>query len=331
MRRRKFITLLGGTAAAWPLTARAQQPERVRRIGVLMAHSERDAEFQDYLAAFRDALRKLGWIEGRNIKIDSRWGALSDPESRRQSANELLALSPDVIVTQNTPPTGSMLQQTHTIPVIFVIVGDPVGSGFVESLPRPGGNATGFIVMEPTVAGKLLELLNEITPGVKRAAILFNPVTAPYADIYLNPLKAAAASLNVEPVIAPVHDRAELESVVAAQARAPNSGLIVMPDGFLNIHRVETTSLAARSRLPAVYPWRFFAEVGGLLSYGSEQRDQFRLAATYVDRILNGAKPSELPVQAPVKFELIINLKAAKALGLKVPPTLLARADEVIE
>jgi putative ABC transport system substrate-binding protein len=225
MRRRKFITLLGGTTAAWPLTARAQRPERVRRIGVLMGHSERDAEFQDYLAAFRDALRKLGWIEGRNIKIDSRWGALSDPESRQQSANELLALSPDVIVTQNTPPTGSMLQQTHTIPLIFVIVGDPVGSGFVESLRRPGGNATGFIVMEPTVAGKLLELLKEIAPGVNRAAILFNPVTAPYADIYLNPLKAAAASLSVEPVIAPVHDRAELESVVAAQARAPNKGL----------------------------------------------------------------------------------------------------------
>jgi putative ABC transport system substrate-binding protein len=331
MRRREFITLLGGAAAGLPLAARAQETERVRRIGVLMAHPESDPEFQAYVAAFREGLEKLGWTEGRNIRIDSRWGALDDAESRRRAAKELLALQPDLILTQNTPPTASMLQLTRTIPIIFAIVADPVGSGFVESLARPGSNATGFTVMEPTMSGKWLELLKEVAPRLNRAAFLFNPATAPYVDYYLKPFRTAAASMGLEPIAAPIHDRSELESVVATQARAPNSGLIVIPDGFLNVHRVEITSLAARYHLPAVYPWRFFAEGGGLLSYGAEQRDQFRLAATYVDRILHGAKPSELPVQAPVKFELVINLSTARALGLDVPPTLLARADEVIE
>ncbi len=303
----------------------------MRRIGVLMAHAESDPEFQVYVAAFREGLEKLGWTEGRNIRIDFRWGALDDAESRQRSAKELVALQPDLILTQNTPPTASMLQQTRTIPIIFVIVADPVGSGFVASLARPGGNATGFTVMEPTIAGKWVELLKEIAPRVNRAALLFNPATTPYADIYLNPFKAAAASFALEAIAAPVHDVSELESVVAAQARGLNSGLIVMPDGFLNVHRAETVSLAARYRLPAVYPWRFFAELGGLLSYGSEQRDLFRLAATYVDRVLRGANPSELPVQAPIKFELVINLKTAKALGLDVPLELQRRADEVIE
>jgi putative ABC transport system substrate-binding protein len=303
----------------------------VRRIGVLMAHAESDPEFQAYLAAFREGLQKLGWTEGRNIRIDSRWGALDDAESRQRSAKELVALQPDLILTQNTPPTASMLQQTRTIPIIFVIVADPVGSGFVESLARPGGNVTGFSVMEPTITGKWLELLKEMVPRVNQAAILFNPATAPYADIYLKRFKTAAASLRMEAIAAPVHDGSELESVVAAQGRRPNSGFIVMPDGFLNVHRAEIISLAARYRLPAVYPWRFFPELGGLLSYGNEQRDSFRLAATYVDRILNGAKPSELPVQAPVKFELVINLKTAKALGLTIPQSLLLRADEVIQ
>ncbi len=303
----------------------------MRRIGVLMAHAESDPEFQVYVAAFREGLEKLGWTEGRNIRIDFRWGALDDAESRQRSAKELVALQPDLILTQNTPPTASMLQQTRTIPIIFVIVADPVGSGFVQNLARPGGNATGFTVMEPTIAGKWVELLKEIAPRVNRAALLFNPATTPYADIYLNPFKAAAASFALEAIAAPVHDVSELESVVAAQARGLNSGLIVMPDGFLNVHRAETVSLAARYRLPAVYPWRFFAELGGLLSYGSEQRDLFRLAATYVDCVLRGANPSELPVQAPIKFELVINLKTAKALGLNVPLELQRRADEVIE
>jgi putative ABC transport system substrate-binding protein len=273
----------------------------------------------------------LGWTEGRNIRIDARWGALDDAESRRRSAQELVALQPDVILAQNTPPAASMLQQTRSIPIVFVIVADPVGSGFVASLARPGGNATGFTVMEPTIAGKWLELLKEIAPRVKRVALLFNPATAPYADIYVKPFKAAATSLGLDAIAAPVHNGADLESVAAAQARGLNGGLVVMPDGFLNVHRAEIISLAARYRLPAIYPWRFFPELGGLFSYGSEQRELFRLAATYVDRILKGAKPSELPVQAPVKFELVINLKTARTLGLDVPLHLLQRADDVIE
>ena len=331
MRRREFITLIGGAAAAWPLAARAQQPERKRRIGVLMAHSENDVEFHDYLSAFREGLHKLGWTEGRNIQIDSRWGALDDAEARQRSAKELVALQPDLILTQNTPPTASMLEQARGIPVVFVIVADPVGSGFVQSLPRPGGNATGFTIMEPAIAGKWLELLKEIAPRVNRTAFLFNPATTPYRDIYLKPFKAAAASLALESIDAPVHDKPEFESVVAAHAREPNGSLIVMPDGFLNVHRAEIVLLAARYHLPVVYPWRFFTEIGGLLSYGGVQNDMFRTAATYVDRILKGEKPADLPVQAPTKYELVVNLKTAKALGLEVPALLQQRADEVIE
>jgi putative ABC transport system substrate-binding protein len=303
----------------------------MRRIGVLMAHAESDPEFKAYVAAFRAGLEKLGWTEGRNIRIDFRWGALDDAEARERSAKELIALQPDLILTQNTPPTASMLKQTRTIPVVFVIVADPVGSGFVESLARPGANATGFTIMEPTIAGKWLELLKEIAPRISRAAFLFNPATTPFRDIYLSPFKAAAASLAVEAIAAPVHDTPELESVIAAHAREPNGSLIVMPDGFLNVHRAEIVSLAARYRLPTVYPWRFFAELGGLLSYGSVQGDMFRIAATYVDRILKGEKPSALPVQAPTKYELVINLKTAKALGIEVPLFFQQRADEVIE
>jgi putative ABC transport system substrate-binding protein len=331
MKRRQFITLLGGAAATWPLAARAQQPERKRRIGVLMAHAENDAEFHDYLSAFREGLQKLGWAEGRNIQIDSRWGALDDAEARQRSARELVALQPDLILTQNTPPTASMLEQTRAIPVVFVIVADPVGSGFVQSLARPGANATGLTVMEPTIAGKWVELLKEIAPRINRTAFLFNPATAPYRDIYLKPFKTAAASLALEAIPAPVHDKPELESVVAAHAREPNGSLIVMPDGFLNVHRAEIVLLAARYHLPAIYPWRFFPEIGGLLSYGSVQSDMFRTAATYVDRILRGEKPADLPVQAPTKYELVVNLKTAKALGLDAPPLLQQRADEVIE
>jgi putative ABC transport system substrate-binding protein len=246
-------------------------------------------------------------------------------------AKELVALHPDLILANNTPTTGAMLQQTRTIPIIFAVVADPVGSGFVASLARPGGNITGFTLTEPTIVGKWLELLKEIAPRVAKVAFLFNPAAAPYAEYYLSPFKAAAPSFRVEVIAAPVHDTSELESIVATQAREPNSGLIVMPDGFMNVHRAEVTSLAVRYRLPVIYPFRFFAELGGLLCYGSEQRDQFRLAATYVDRVLRGAKPSELPVQAPVKHELVINLKTAKALGLTVAPALLTSADEVIE
>jgi putative ABC transport system substrate-binding protein len=224
-----------------------------------------------------------------------------------------------------------MLQQTRTIPVVFVIVADPVGSGFVESLARPGGNATGFTIMEPSISGKWVELLKEIAPRVTRVAVLFNPATTPYAPIYLNPFKAAATSLGLQAMDAPVQSVTDLESIVAAESRTPNGGLVVIPDGFLNVHRAEIVALAARYRVPAVYPWRFFPDIGGLLSYGSDQRELFRLAATYVDRILRGAKPSDLPVQAPVKYELVINLRTAKALGLDVPLFFQQRADEVIE
>jgi putative ABC transport system substrate-binding protein len=246
-------------------------------------------------------------------------------------AKEIVALQPDVILSHITPTTAALLQQTRTMPIVFAAVSDPVGSGFVASFSRPGGNVTGFTSIEPTMAGKWLELLKEIAPRVARVAFLFNPVTAPYAKYFLNPLKVAAPSLGVQAIAAPVRDTSELESVVAAQAREPNSGLIVTPDSFMDVHRAEVTSLAARFHLPAVYPFRQFSEVGGLLSYGNDQADNFRRAAVYVDRILTGAKPSELPVQAPVKFELVVNLKTAKALGLDVPPLLQQRADEVIE
>jgi putative tryptophan/tyrosine transport system substrate-binding protein len=331
MQRREFIKLIGGAAASWPLAARAQQPERMRRIGVLMGYAESDPEGQAWVAAFREGLQKLGWVEGRNTRIDTRWATPADADSMQRFAKELVALQPDLILSNTTPTTTALLQQTRTIPIIFTNVGDPVGSGFVASFPRPGGNVTGFINMEPTMSGKWLELLKEIAPRVARVAILFNPATAPYAEYYLNPFKAATPSFGVEAIPAPVRDTSELESVVAAQARGLNSGLIVMPDSFLNVHRAEIISLAARYRLPTVYPWRFFAELGGLLSYGNDFIDNFRRAAVYVDRILRGEKASELPVQAPVKFELVINLKTAKGLGLTVPDKLLVAADEVIE
>jgi putative tryptophan/tyrosine transport system substrate-binding protein len=327
--RREFITLLGG-AAAWPLAARAQA-ERVRRLGVLMGYAETDPDAQANVAAFREGLQKLGWVEGRNIQIDIRWPIPADPESMQRFAKELVALHPDVILSHITPTTAALQQQTRSVPIVFATVSDPVGSRFVTSFARPGGNITGFTSIEPTMPGKWLELLKEIAPRVTRVALLFNPVTAPYAEFFLNPLKAAAQSSGVEAIAAPVRDKSELESVVAAQAREPNSGLIVTPDSFLDVHRTEVTSLAARYHLPAVYPFRQFPEVGGLLSYGNHQFDNWLRAADYVDRILRGAKPSELPVQAPVKFELVINLKTAKAFGLDVPLQLQQRADEVIE
>ena len=330
LKRREFITLLGGAAAAWPLAARAQQSDGMRRIGVLIPESENDVDYKAYMAAFRQGLQQLGWMEGRNVQINYRWGA-HDIEVTQRFAKELVAQQPDCILTSGTPATASILQQTRTIPIVFAQIADPVGSGFVASFARPGGNVTGFISNDPTMAGKWVELLKEIAPRVARVAFVFSPATTPYAEAYLNPFKAAATSFGMEAITAPVHNISELDSVVAAQAREPNSGLIAMPDSFMNIHRVEVTSLAARYHLPAVYPYRYYTELGGLLSYGNDPRDLFRRAATYVDKILKGEKPSELPVQAPVKFELVINLKAAKALGLEVPAQLLGRADEVIE
>jgi putative tryptophan/tyrosine transport system substrate-binding protein len=332
MRRRDFIKgVVGSAAAASPLAARAQQPERMWRIGVLMGYPESDSEAQANIAAFREGLQKLGWVEDRNIRFETRWATPEDAEVRQRFAKELVALQPDLILSHTTLTTAALLQQTRTIPIIFANVSDPVGSGFVASFQRPGGNVTGFNVSEPTLAGKLVELLKEIAPRVARVAMLFNPATATYAEYWLNPFKAAAASFAVVAIEARIRDRSELESIFAAQAREPNGGLVVMSDSFTLAHRVEITSLAARYRLPAVYPYRLFPGVGGLLSYGVDLTDCFRRAATYAHRILKGAKPSELAVQAPVKFNLVINVTTAKALGLTIPPTLLARADEVIE
>src|SRR6516164_882244 len=305
MKRRDFITLVGAATTSWLVEARAEQSERMRRIGVLMGWPESDSEAQAERAAFVHELEKLGWVGGRNLRIDTRWANPADPESMHRYAKELVALQPDLILSHSTPATAALLQETRTIPVIFGIVADPIGSGFVASFPRPGTNATGFAVAEPTQAGKWMELLKEIAPQVTRVAVLFNPAMASFLEFWLKPFKAAAPSFGVEVIEAPVHDTSELESVMAAQAREANSGLFVILDAF--------------------------AELGGLLSYGEDWTDNFRRAATYADRILKGEKPSDLPVQAPVRFQLVINLKTARALGLDVPPTLLARADEVIE
>jgi len=330
MRRRDFIKVVAGSMAVWPIAARAQPVDRMRRIGVLSGLGENDPEGRARVAAFQEGLQKLGWTEGRNLRIDVRWGTI-EAEAMQRLASELVALQPDLIVTQNTPGTAAVLQQTRVIPIIFVNVVDPISSGFVASIRRPGGNVTGFISLEPAIAGKWLGLLKQIDPRLARVALLFNPATAPYFEYYLAPFKAAAPSFAVEAIAAPVRDAAELESAIAALAGAPNGGLMVMPDSFLIAQRAAVTSLAARHAVPAVYPFRSFTEIGGLLSYGSDQLDNYRRAASYADHILKGEKPSELPVQVPVKFEMTINLKTAKALGLEVPPTLAALADQVIE
>ena len=329
MRRREFIALVGGVTA-WPVVTRAQQPERARRIGVLMANAESDQEAQSSVAAFREALRNLGWREGHSSTIDIRWAA-GDVESMKRFAKELVALQPDLVLASSTPATAAMLQQTQTIPIIFVIVADPVGSGFVASLPRPGGNATGFTPIVRSLGGKWVELLKEIAPLIARISLVFNPATATFVESYLDPFKAAAASVGAEAIVAPVNDMLGLESLITTEAHEPNSGLVVIPDAFTGRHRAEITALAARNSVPAIYWSRSFTEIGGLISYGPYIVDEYRRAAVYADRILKGAKPSELPVQAPVKFELVVNLKTAKALGLDVPPSLLAAADDAIE
>ena len=303
----------------------------MRRIGVLMGVVEGLPVYRANLGALREGLQTLGWTDGRNVRIDTRWAAPGNVEALQLGAKELVAMQPDLILSHTTPTTATLLQQTRSIPIIFVFVTDPLGSGFVASFSQPGGNVTGFIVMEPGVAGKWLELLKEIAPRVSRVAFLFNPTTAPYAEYFLKPFRAAAGSLAVEAIAAPVRDTSELASVIGIHAREPNGGLIVMPDAFTETHITEITSLAETNRLPSVYPFRYWAELGGLLSYGVEQTDNFRRAATYADRILKGTKPSDLPVQGPVKLTLTINLKTAKALGLDVPWFLQQRADEVIE
>jgi putative ABC transport system substrate-binding protein len=331
MRRRNFITLLCSTMVMWSLSAHAQQSGGMRRIGVLMSYPQTDPDAQAFLAAFREGLQKLGWTEGKNLQLDTRWTSAGNLEEVQRSAKELVALQPDLLLGHTTTTSVALQKQTRTVPIIFAFVSDPVGSGLVASFPHPGGNVTGFMVMEPTMAGKWLELLKEIAPRVSRVAFLFNPATATYAEYYLKPFKAVAASLAVEATASPVRDTSELESVIAAQAREPNAGLIVMPDTFTDAHRAEISSLAARYHLPLICPFRFYAEAGCLLSYGNEAIDNFRRAAQYADRILKGEKPGELPVQGPVTFALTINLKTAKALGLDVPAQLQQRADEVIE
>jgi len=330
MTRRAFIAGLG-SAAAWPLVARAQQGERVRRIGVLMEPPEDDPEGKLHLSGFMQGLQELGWTEGRNLRIDVRWAAGSFGRTR-MFAKELVDLQPDVILARGTPATAAFQRETRTIPIVFVAVGDPVGSGFVAGLPRPGGNITGFGDAEQAISGKWLELLLEIAPGIKRVAIMFNPDVAPGGGSYYLPaFEAAARSLKVEPIAASVHSDAEIESVMTSLGREPGRGLVVIPDGFVLVHRAPIILLATRNNVPAVYWDNVFARDGGLLGYGPDRVDLFRRSASYVDRILRGEKSSELPVQMPVKFVMAVNLKTAKALGLAVPQSIMLRADEVIE
>jgi putative ABC transport system substrate-binding protein len=330
MRRREFITLLGG-AAAWPLTARAQQSDKVRRIGVLMPFAATDPSLKLELAAFVRQLQELGWVEGRNLQIDYRWAA-GDAERMQVFARELVALQPEVIFCRSTPATAALLKQTHTIPIVFTVVSDPVGDRFVESVARPGGNATGFTNVESSLGGKWLELLKEVAPSIKRVAFIFDPKLAPGGGSYYRRLiEAAAPSFAIAPTATPVHDAVEIERAIGEFVREPNGGLLVLPDATTNIHRGLIVALAAQHRLPAIYEFRNIVVDGGLISYGVDVVDQFRQAAGYVDRIIKGAKPAELPVQLPTKFELIINLKTAKALGLDVSLQLQQRADAVIE
>jgi putative ABC transport system substrate-binding protein len=328
MRRRAFITLLGG-AAAWPFAALAQQGERMRRVGILLPQAAEDPEAQARVGAFLQALAQLGWTIGRNMRIESRWGA-GNAEAIRKHAVELAALAPDVILAHGSSAVGPLLQATRTIPVVFPIAVDPVGGGFVESLARPGGNATGFSMFEYAISGKWLELLKEIAPGLTRAAILRDPGQVSGGG-QLGAIQSVAPSLAVELRPVDVRDASEIERAVTVFARSPNGGLIVTAGGAAAVHRSLVVTLAARHKLPAVYFERSFVAAGGLMSYGIDYIDPYRRAAGYVDRILKGEKPADLPVQAPTKFELVINLKTAKALGLDVPSMLLARADEVIE
>src|SRR5262245_42580846 len=329
MRRREFITLVGGAAAVWPLAARAQQPERMQRIGVLLPAAADNPEYQTRVAAFHQALALLGWTIGRNVRIDTRWAGANAAEIRRHAA-ELAALAPDVILAHGALTVRPLLQATRTVPIVFPVAVDPVGAGFVDSLARPGGNVTGFMTVEYGMAGKRLELLKQIEPGVTRAAVLRDADqgagTGEFAAI-----QAVAPSLRVEVNPVNLRDAGEIERAIAAFARAPNGGLIVTAIAGATLHRNLIITLAARHKLPAVYYERSFVAAGGLISYGSNYVDQYRRAAGYVDRILKGEKPADLPVHAPTKYELVINLKTAKALGLEIPPTVLARADEVIE
>ena len=329
MRRREVITLLGGAAVSWPLAAHAQQPERMRRMGVLISIEETDPEAQARVSAFREGLQALGWSEGRNVRADYRYVAGDVGRAERYAA-EMVAQGVEVIVANSSPLLTAIQRQTRTFPIVFVQVADPVGGGFVESLSRPGGNTTGFTTFEYTIGAKWLELLKEIAPGIVRAAVLRDPTFTAAAAQY-GAIQTAAPSFRVQIRPVGVRDAAEIERAIELFARDPHGGLIVLPGPLASIYRDAIIASALRHALPTVYPYRYFTIRGGLISYGFDNLDLFRRAAAYVDRILKGEKPADLPVQAPTKYELIINLKTAKSLGLEVPPMLLARADEVIE
>jgi putative ABC transport system substrate-binding protein len=325
VRRRQFITLLGG-AAVWPLAARAQQP---RHIGVLTPFNERDPEVRSRVSAFQEALREAGWVEGRNIRIDYRWAA-GDLDRIRAYAAEIVGLAPEAILGASTPVLAALRKETQTIPIVFTGVSDPVGVGFVASLARPGGNLTGFANFEPEMGGKWLQELKQVAPSVNRVAFILNRQNASWASLF-RAIEAVAPTFGLTASAIDVRDAIDIERAITAFGGQSNGGLILQPDGITSAHRQLIIDLAAKHGLPAVYPFRFFATDGGLMAYGVNVVDQFRRAASYIDRILRGAKPADLPVQAPTKFELVINLKTAKALGLKIPESLLARADEVIE
>ena len=329
MNRRGFITLLGG-AAAWPLASRAQQADRIRRIAVLSPMAEDDPETKARLSAFRQGLEKRGWSEGRNVSIDIRFAPGSSADRAQVLAKELIALQPEVILAQSTPVFVALQRETRTIPIVFSNIADPIGSGFVASLPRPGGNITGLMLFEASVTGKWLAMLKEIAPRLERVALVTNPKTAPY-NYYLRAAESLPPSLGIELVPSPVENVSDIERTIEAFARTPNGGLLLLPDSYSTVHRDLIIALAAQYSLPAVYWERLFVAAGGLMSYGVEFVDMSRQAASYVDRILRGDKPADLPVQAATKFETTVNLKTAKALGLTVPDSLLARADEVIE
>jgi putative ABC transport system substrate-binding protein len=328
LRRREFIAALGG-AATWRAAARAQQADRVRRIGVLLPFDENEPVAKARLSAFTQALADLGWTDGRNVQMDLRWSG-DDINRIRALAQELVGLQPDIIVTGGTPATAAVQRETRTVPIVFVNVSDPVASSIVERLDHPSGNTTGFGSLEATLGGKWLQLLTEIAPSLKRAAIMFNPDTAPVST-FMPSFETAARSLKVEPVIAPVRSDVEIETAVVALGREPGGGLVAMPDAWITVHRTPIILAVARNNVPAVYSQFFYARDGGLLSYGPDQVDISRRAATYVDRILRGTKPGDLPVQFPTKFEMAVNLKTAKALGLTVPPSIRLRADEQLE
>jgi putative tryptophan/tyrosine transport system substrate-binding protein len=329
MRRRDFIKF-ACTAPVWPLMARAAQPTGLRNIALLMMQSEKNAEVEEWLTALREGLGKLGWSEGRNIHFEFRWAGFDTGVMQRQ-AKELIALQPDLIIASSSPVTGTLLRFTQTIPIVFANIVDPVGQGFVASLSRPGGNATGLVNLEPSMAGKWIELLKEVMPRLARVVIPYNPASSPYSDLYLNYFKSAALRLGVTEIAVPLADMSEFETVAVTQAREPDTGFVLLPSGFMSAHSREIGALMVQHQLPAVSISRDFAVAGGLLAYGNDISDNYRRAATLIDRILKGEKPADLPIEFPVKFSLVINLKTARTLGLVIPTHLQQLADEVIE